>query len=53
MKYSAHIIHLDWLKVKVIGELIYVMIREASNHMVHQVIGIVVDIHKAYGLITQ
>jgi hypothetical protein len=51
-KYSTHIIQLDRLEVEVIGELKDVLIQVASNHKVHQIIGIImVDIPKDYGLL--
>ena len=51
-KTNTWIIQLDRLGVRVMGELKDVVIRFTSNPKVFQVIGIVVvDIHKAYGLL--
>jgi hypothetical protein len=49
---SLKIIHLDWMNVKVIGELNNVLVRLSSNPKVHQIIDIiVVDIPKVYGFL--
>jgi tetrahydromethanopterin S-methyltransferase subunit F len=51
-KSETHIIQLDRIEVKVIGELKDVMIMISSNPKIHQVIDIVVvDIPKAYGML--
>lgn len=51
-KYEVEIMQLYRTKVKVVGEMNYVLIRLASNSKVHQVIDIlVVDIPEFNGLI--
>lgn len=52
LKSTIHIIKLDRTEVKVKGELKDVLVKFVFNHRIHQTVDfIVVDIHKAYGLL--